>query len=144
MIQIKVKTGKVNVYSQSVDKAKKRNTSDQYRGIILTPNQEVVYKRQSQHFEKSLLDNPEMITVNSVIEKEMLYEEANLEKVFTQLSKIYGINIVYDNELLKKCTVTADLRNESFYNKLDLICKAIGAQYEIVDGQVIIQTNGCN
>ncbi len=144
VIQIKVKTGKVNVYSQSVDKVKRANASGQYGGIILTPNQEVVYKRQSQHFEKSLLDNPEMITVNKVIEKEMLYEEANLEKVFTQLSKIYGINIVYDNELLKKCTVTADLRNESFYNKLDLICKAIGAQYEIVDGQVIIQTNGCN
>jgi hypothetical protein len=144
VIQIKVKTGKVNVYSQSSDKTKKTNTSDQYGGIILTPNQEVVYKRQTQYFEKSLLDNPEIITVNNVIEKEMLYEEANLEKVFAQLSKIYGINIVYDNELLKKCTVTADLRNESFYKKLDLICKAIGAQYEIVDGQVIIQTNGCN
>ena len=84
-----------------------------------------------------------MITADAVIEKEMLYEEAPLEQVFTQLSKIYEINIVYDNELLKKCTVTADLRNESFYKKLELICKAIGAQYEIIDGQVVIQTNGC-
>ena len=73
----------------------------------------------------------------------MLYEEAPLEKVFSQLSKKYGINIVYDIELLKNCTVTADLRNETFYRKLDLICKAIDAGYEIIDGQIVIVTKGC-
>jgi len=72
-----------------------------------------------------------------------LYEDISLVKVFTQFSKIYGVNIVYDNELLKKCTVTADLRNESFYKQLELICKAVGAQYEIIDGQVVIQSKGC-
>ena len=144
IIQVKVRTGKVSVFSQSDEKTKRASVLGQSGGIILTPNQEIVYKRMSQHFEKNLLDNPEMLTADAVIEKEMRYEDANLEKVFDQLSKIYGISIVYDIELLKKCTVTADLRNEPFYNKLDLICKAIGAQYEIVDGQVIIQTNGCN
>ena len=142
VIQVTVKTGKVSVYSQSAVNAKE--TSSTYLGgIIVTPNQKLVYKRLSQQFEKNLLNNPELITADSVIEKEMLYEEAPLEQVFTQLSKIYEINIVYDNELVKRCTVTADLRNESFYKKLELICKAIGAQYEIIDGQVIIQTNGC-
>jgi len=142
IIQVTVRTGKVSVYSQST--ANTKETSSTYLGgIIVTPNQEIIYKRLSQQFEKNLLDNPEVITADAVIEKEMLYEEAPLEQVFTQLSKIYEINIVYDNELLKKCTVTADLRNESFYKKLELICKAIGAQYEIIDGQVIIQTNGC-
>jgi hypothetical protein len=73
----------------------------------------------------------------------MLYEEAPLEKVFSQLGNDYGINIVYDVELLRKCTVTADLRNEPFFRKLDLICKAIGADYEIIDGQIVIVTKGC-
>jgi transmembrane sensor len=142
VIQVTVRTGKVSVYSQSA--ANSKETSSTYLGgIIVTPNQKLVYKRLSQQFEKNLLNNPELITADSAIEKEMLYEEAPLEQVFTQLSKIYEINIVYDNELLKRCTVTADLRNESFYKKLELICKAIGAQYEIIDGQVIIQTNGC-
>jgi len=77
------------------------------------------------------------------IQKNMLYDDTPVVQVFNQLSKIYGINIVYDDELLKKCTVTGDLRNEVFYKKLDLICKAIGANYEIIDGQVIIQSNGC-
>ena len=73
------------------------------------------------------------------------YEEEPIEAVFKQLSTSYQINIVYDSELLKKCTIstTANFRNESFYQKLDLICKAIGASYEIIDGQIIIQSNGC-
>ena len=39
--------------------------------------------------------------------------------------------------------VTADLRNETFYNQVMLICKAIGASYEIIDGQAVIHSRGC-
>ena len=73
----------------------------------------------------------------------MIYEDMPVEQVFSQLSKAYGISIVYDNELLHMCTVTADLKGETFYHKLDLICRAIGAAYEVIDGQVIIQSGGC-
>ena len=54
-----------------------------------------------------------------------------------------GIDIIYDSEILKNCTVTADIRNESFYRQLDLICDAVGAKYELMDGQVVIQSKGC-
>jgi type II secretory pathway component GspD/PulD (secretin) len=71
------------------------------------------------------------------------YEDAPLEDVFNELVTDYGINIVYDSDLVKKCTVTADLRNETFYRRLDLICRAVGARYQVIDGQVVIQANGC-
>ena len=109
----------------------------------MTFNQELVYKKSNREFKKTLLQNPVVITRDTVDQKFMLYDDAPLEKVFAQLSKIYGVNIVYDNDLLKNCTVTADLRSEPFYRKLDLICKAIGADYEIIDGQVVIQSSGC-
>jgi transmembrane sensor len=143
VIQVTVRTGKVSVYSQASGDIKESGLSNQLGGIILTPNQELVYKKLKQKFQKTLLENPVEIVPDVIDQKNMSYEDAPLEKVFSQLSKIYGINIVYDIELLKKCTVTADLRNESFYRKLELICKAIGAHYEIIDGQVVIQTNGC-
>ena len=142
VIQVTVKTGKVSVYSQA-NKTKLDNSSSQFSGIILTPNQELVYKKSEQQFQKSLLANPTEIIPRSADQENMVYDEAPLEKVFGLLGKNYGINIVYDVELLKKCTVTADLRNESFYRKLDLICKAIGADYEIIDGQIVIVTKGC-
>ena len=143
IIQVTVRTGKVSVYSQENASHSETSTPNQLGGIILTVNQELVYKKSNREFKKTLLQNPIVITRDTVDQKAMVYDDAPLEKVFVQLSKIYGVNIVYDNDLLKKCTVTADLRSETFYRKLDLICKAIGATYEIIDGQVVIQSNGC-
>jgi transmembrane sensor len=110
--------------------------------IILTPNQQLVYERMGQSFQKVLLSNPAII-VPTGTERSLVYDEAPLDRVFSDLSKVYGINIVFDSEMLKKCTVTADLMNEPFYRKLDLICSAIDAHYEVIDGQVVIESSGC-
>lgn len=143
VIQVTVRTGKVSVYPQASANDKETSAGGQLGGIILTPNQKLVYEKSKQKFQKALLENPVTILPDESNPANMLYEDVSLEKVFSQLSKTYGINIVYDNELLKKCTVTADLRNEAFYRKIDLICKAVGARYEIIDGQVVVQSNGC-
>ena len=143
IIQVSVRTGKVSVYSQETTSDLETRTPNQLKGIILTVNQELVYKKSNREFKKTLLQNPVVISRDTVDQKSMVYDDAPLEKVFAQLSKIYGVSIVYDNDLMKKCTVTADLRSETFYRKLDLICKAIGANYEIIDGQVVIQSTGC-
>lgn len=143
IIQVTVRTGKVSVYSQENTSNSETRTPNQLGGIILTVNQELVYKKSNREFKKTLLQNPVVITRDTVDQRTMVYDDAPLEKVFAQLSKIYGVSIVYDNDLMKKCTVTGDLRSETFYRKLDLICKAIGANYEIIDGQVVIQSNGC-
>lgn len=124
-ISITVHTGKVSV-----------------EGMIVTPNQQLVYHREVKKFQKILIEKP-LFIVPDAVDHSMVYEDTPVQQVFDQLAKYYGISIVFDSELLSKCTVTADLSNETFYHKLDLICKAIGANYEIVDAQVVIQTNGC-
>lgn len=142
-IQVLVRTGKVSVYSQATTDIRKTALPNNLGGIILTPNQELVYQKSLQKFQKVLLENPVMV-LSGDADKNLLYEDVPLEKVFTQLGRNYGISIVYDNESLLKCTITADLRNVPFYEKLDLLCKAVGAKYEIIDGQVVIQANGCD
>jgi transmembrane sensor len=142
IIRVTVRTGKVSVYSQALADGKETAAPDHLSGIILTPNQELVYQKIKEKFQKTLLQYPLMVHPE-VPGQNMLYEDASLEKVFRELSQNYDISIVYDSDLLKKCTVTADLRNEPFYNQILLICKAIGATYEIIDGQVVIQANGC-
>ena len=111
-------------------------------GIIVAPNQRLVYQRSGQKFQKMLVDSPAFI-VRKSLDNNMLCEEKPVEEVFDELSRYYGITVVYDSGLLSKCTVTADLSNEPFYRKLDLICTAIGAKYELLDGQVVIQSEGC-
>jgi transmembrane sensor len=143
LIQVTVRTGKVSVYSQLSSNIKETASSNKLGGIILAPNQELIYQRSKQQFQKILLDNPLMI-VPSEEDKTLLYEDASVEEAFAQLSKFYGVTILYDSESLKNCTITGDLRTVPFYEKVEFICKAIGARYEVIDGQVVIQGGGCD
>jgi transmembrane sensor len=136
-IQVIVRTGKVSVYAQT-----QTGGSGKTPEIIITPNQQLVYEKAAQKFQKDLLGNPVVIAPGT-FEKSRVYDDAPLEKVFNDLTKAYGINIVCDSEALEKCTVTADLKSESFYQQLDLICRAIGGKYELIDGQVVIESAGC-
>ena len=147
-IQVIVRSGKVSVYTQASVQAETPAATGPASehstpgSIILTCNQRVVYQKNAQKFQKSLLEQPSVIAPD-LSDDYMTYDETPVQEVFGQLSKVYGIGIMYDAELLKHCTVTADLRGEDFYKKLDLICRAIGASYEVVEGQVFIQSAGC-
>lgn len=142
VIQVTVSTGKVSVYQQGQTAIAEPDITSKAGGIIVTPNQQLVYEKTKQEFQKVLLENPVMINTVSV-NKSNAYEDAPIDKVFDDLGRDYGINIVYDSDVIRNCTVTADLANESFYHKLDLICRAMGAKYEVIDAQVVIQANGC-
>jgi ferric-dicitrate binding protein FerR (iron transport regulator) len=144
VIQVTVRTGKVSVshYNRNAGKAG-NDAAGNPDEMILAPNQRLVYEKTAQKFQKVLLENPVM-TLSAEADRNMVYDEATLDEVFEAIAKAYDITIVYDTELLQHCTVTADLRHEPFYRKLDLVCRAIGATYEVIDGQVVIQAGGCN
>ncbi|WP_298738099.1 FecR family protein [uncultured Chitinophaga sp.] len=143
-IQVIVRTGKVSVsaYNENPDHTP-ADASGSPDEVILAPNQRLVYEKTAQKFQKVLLENPVM-TLSAEADRNMVYDEAPLEKVFSAIAKAYDITIVYDTELLQHCTVTADLRHEPFYRKLDLVCRAIGASYEVIDAQVVIQAGACD
>jgi ferric-dicitrate binding protein FerR (iron transport regulator) len=143
IINVTVRTGRVNVYSQEAEEGKNNYAARQLHGLLLTPNQEAIYSRQEKKLEKKLLEKP-VIIAPGINLKEMVFEEAPVIRVLELLKKAYGISIVYDADILKDCTLTADLTDESLYNKLDYMCKAIDAYYEIVDSEVFIHAKGCH
>jgi transmembrane sensor len=141
VIQVTVRTGKVSVYSQT--REKKGTSMNKHGEIMVMPNQQLLYQKEDESFQKVLLKDP-IMTEPMAEAGDRGYEDVPITTVFKNLSEAYEINIVFDAELLKHCTINAPgIKNESFYQKLDLICKAIGARYEIIDGQIIIQSNGC-
>ena len=54
VIQVTVRTGKVSVYSQEAVNAKETSSPNQLGGIILTPNQELVYQKSKQRISKRI------------------------------------------------------------------------------------------
>jgi transmembrane sensor len=146
-IVVKVFTGKVSVLSGKEINRQGNQPFSQNEGVILTPNQMVVFDREPERLTKTLVENP---LVLALPDEEMPkianfnFENTPVTEVFETLEKSYGVKIVFDNEMLKNCTVTAPLENESLYEKLNLICSVVRATYEVVDAQIIISSKGCN
>ena len=139
-VVVEVKTGKVSVSAQKGINEK----ADKFKGLILTPNQKVVYDREVAQLTKSLVADPIIIFQEKEEQKmDFNFDDTPANEVFEVLENAYGIHIIYDADLLKNCPVTAPLSDQNLYKKLKIICKAIEAQYELIDGQIIIQSKGC-
>lgn len=133
-ISVAVKTGKV-----SVSGSNKKSLDDE---IILTPNQEVIYYTDQSNFSKKLVDDPQIILEKPTL-FEMEYDGTPVGKIFDVLTQNYGIEIIYDKQLLSGCGLTTSMSEEGLYERVEIICQAIGAEYEIKDGKIIINSSGC-
>ncbi|GAB3893730.1 FecR family protein [Larkinella knui] len=133
-----VKTGKVSVFRTS-DVRKKLEKPE---GVVLTPNQQVALSKAGDRLAKSLIEQP-MPLQPSASHPEISYTETPASRIFQALSKAYGIEIVYDEEVLKHCQITATLTNETLFEKLDMLCQTIHASYEVIDTQIVIYSKGC-
>jgi transmembrane sensor len=141
-ITVVVRTGKVSVWHRVNERAPAPISPNKLTGVVLTPNQELIYARGQDKFQKMLIDKP-LLVHPVAIKNSFLYEDVPVGDVLEQLKNAFDIDIVYDKEAVKNCRISADLSDESIYKKLDLICKAMGAEYEVIDGVVTIQARPC-
>lgn len=136
-ISVLVKSGRV-----AVSKAQATGGNDTTDGVLITPNQQVSYSLQDNVFRKSLVAAPILVNKQKR-EADFVYDEIPVDNVFKELSAAYGVDIVYDPGKLTHCTLTARLSDEPMYQKLNMICQAIGATHETVGTQIVIHSNGC-
>jgi ferric-dicitrate binding protein FerR (iron transport regulator) len=146
-ISVVVRTGKVSVFSLSKEEGNLKTgegtnaLSKVMNRTLLLPNQQVVFSRDRASLIKSLVLEPVVLPAPVVLDFE--FTDTPIREVFEKLSKAYGVDIVYDEEVLGNCYLNASLDDLSFHDKLRLICKAINAQYEMLDAEIIITGNGC-
>lgn len=136
---VTVKSGQVTVYQNQNSSSTEEPT---HKGVLLHPNQQVVYKRDSEQFNKMLSNNPQLLSPPNR-QPTFIYDETDLSSVFQELENAYGVDIIYNKEVLGKCQLTANLSEEPLKEKLDIICKSVGAQSEIIDAQIVISSKGC-
>jgi transmembrane sensor len=141
-VTVEVKSGKVSVFAQSDANSKEKATNRELGGVVLTPNQKIVYTREEVRMAKSLVEMP------IIIEQEKLktifeFEDTPVSEILRTLEKAYSVDIVFDEELLSNCPLTASLTDLQLFDKLNIICKGVEAHYEILDGQIVIYSEGC-
>ena len=146
-VEVSVRTGRVEVYENTTQE--KSRTSPKNNGVILLPNQKVIYDETARQFVSSLVDRPLPVIYNDsanqkVTAGNMAFAETPLKTVLPLLEKNYGIEIVAENEALYKCLFTGDINLQELYTKLDVICQAVGATYEVKGTKILIKGKGCN
>lgn len=139
--KVEVKTGKVSVYTRKDLEKAKETQQNVMAGVVLTPNQQAAFSKNEERLLKSIVEAPTIVI--EAPKQEFIFEEAPVSQVFGFLEKIYGISVIYDAKTMEACYLTANLSDESLFDKLDLICKITHSNYEMVDAQIIIHSQGC-
>lgn len=139
-VRVVVKTGKVTVAANApLNKTQQPEKTE----LVLLPNQQVVYHRDDQKMKRSLIENPAQIGPADITSQNLIFDNAPVAKVFESLQKRYEVQIIYDADLMAGCELTAELGQEPLFEKLGMICKAIQARYEVIDGQIVIHGSAC-
>ncbi|WP_428659721.1 FecR family protein [Runella sp.] len=136
-IEVAVTTGKVSVYTEKPNRPAERN------GIILTPNQRVMYDVVSKNIVPGIVERPVPIAAVAAAPPQLVFKETSLKQVLASLSQLYGIEFVIVNPNAKGCHITADLNGLSMFTQLELICKSIDATFEKRGTVVFIYGDGC-
>jgi len=141
-IKVTVKTGKVSVFKNQMDTGSENNSSASSAVIMLTANQEVSYKKDRGYFERSVASSTQIID-KTISEQDFVFSDTPLNIILSKLEKAYGIPIIFDEEQIHGCSLTASLADEPLLDKLNMICKTMDASYEMVDGQIVMNIKSC-
>lgn len=139
--RVEVRSGRVSVYTRTDIRQARQPIRHESVGVVLTANQQVVFIDKENRLLKSVVQQP--VAIGPIDAREYLFEEEPLENVFKQLEKTYGLPVLYDPVTVVTCFITADLSGESLFDKLNLVCRISQSTYELVDGQIIIHSQGC-
>ncbi len=135
-IEVLVATGRVSVYENSNKLNQQRN------GLILTPNQKIIFDKVSRKLTSSIIEQPVLIQPPTH-PTTFIFDETPLPSVLKKLENAYGLQIIVENQMLNQCVFTADLNELPLRTQLDLVCKSVNATYEQRGTSIFINGEGC-
>ena len=135
---VSVKTGKVSVYETAVE-----DERDEIPEVILTPNQQVVFDEVERKMSRMIVESPQAIVPKEELQR-MRFEEAPVTEIFAAVEKVYGVDLVFDEKGFSSCSLTSVISDGDLYSRLDIICDAIGASYEVRGDHIVIAGSECN
>ncbi|MVN78151.1 DUF4974 domain-containing protein [Hymenobacter sp. HMF4947] len=137
--KVAVREGRVAVQARQGAELNATPAQPAAAGVLLLPNQQVVYSGATKQLAKSLVEKPLLLTPQL-----LAFRNRPVPEVLMALEKAYGVNIVYDPLRLSECTITISFSDETLFEQLDTLCKALDAKYKMANNaQIIFESNGC-
>ena len=75
--------------------------------------------------------------------KTLTFERASMASVEEILEDVYGIDIQFENENLKNCSLTAKFKERRAKDAIEIIAKTFGLTFEMKKEKVILKGRGC-
>ena len=138
-VEVVVKTGCVAVSSVNSIKQAFSKLDPKF---LLVANQRAVYSKSENSLTRMLVDNPSPIS-KIKIEEEYIYLDKPIVEIFEDLKVAYNIDLMYDKEAFKNCLINTRFTDETFYERLSILCKVVNAQYDVIETQIVIKGKGC-
>lgn len=135
-IEVSVVTGKVSVYVSEKDRKQRQS------GVIINPNQKVVYNTNLKTIRQDIVDHPEIVT-REAPDLSFKFDETPVGDALAKLRRAYGMDIVVNNSELNNCIFTGNLNGFDLFKQLNYICDAIDAEYEVRGTSIFLTGNGC-
>ncbi|MBO0930155.1 FecR family protein [Fibrella aquatilis] len=144
-VDVDVITGKVSVFARKPAAA--TATAKQVSpGVVLTPNQKVTVFGDDL-WQTGLVAKPEPIRPDQPDAPApmitLTFNEVPLPAVLSRLGEVYGIDMDLANAGLSACTFSGNISNLPLYTQLELICRAVGADYAVRGTRILISGKGC-
>ena len=143
LFSIVVKTGKV-----AVTAAPRNAPADPAPGEVnLTANEQISFDRNTRKFIRpELLPAPDAEIVVPPLPETYRFRDTPVTEILDILEKDYSIEIKVDADVLSGCSLTTTLKEKPLFEKLKVICEAIGpgTTFTMNNGRVVITTLGCN
>jgi ferric-dicitrate binding protein FerR (iron transport regulator) len=141
---VSVHSGKVQVYEKTpVINSAGRDDMIRANGVILTANQKVIFSTHHRDFQTTLIERPLPLTDSAFADTDFDFNRVTLKDVMERIQRVYGVNIVFENELLSDCLFSGELSDENLYEKLSLVCQSVNASYDVSGTSVLIRGKGC-
>jgi ferric-dicitrate binding protein FerR (iron transport regulator) len=134
-VTVAVSTGRVSV---STIQAGKTGGSEY---VVLAPNQQVIFQRKTSKLLTTLVETPRVIPRDEK-QYRIKFRDTPVSEIFEAIEEMYGIDIIYDSALAT-CAINTVFNSDGLYDRLDLICKAINASFEVEGVQIRIRGGSC-
>lgn len=139
-VNVVVRTGKVAVYALDHAPTEKKLVNYE-KGVLLLPNQQVDLTAGQLH--KRVVASPALAAATQVGPSEITFDDQPVADVLLTLSRLYEIDINFDDKALEHCRITTSFSEETLPERLSSICRAINASYTIENDKIDVSSRGC-
>ena len=139
-IVVAVRTGRVSV-SRQVEK-NFGLTKSVKEEAILVPNQKAIFNLKEEKVTTTLVEDPQPVAKAEKAQV-LTFDEKPVVAILKTLEKMYAVEILYDEKTLQSCELTTVFSEEGLYERLRIICKAIGGTFEVQGTRIVLQSQGC-